>query len=91
MRVLGYLRDRGMVLIDGKAAGEGDYDITIFQDTRAKSASGSMKADMDLLFRAFSSGKAQMRLHDGSVIDIILTELNGDHAMVTVSGPVAGF
>ncbi|WP_445215749.1 hypothetical protein ACKWRH_25370 [Bradyrhizobium sp. Pa8] len=91
MHVLGHLNGKGILMVNGTAKGEVSYDISVFQSASSKSASGSLQGDMDVLFEVFTAGKSQLRLRDGQVIDIILSEVTGEDATIKVSGPVPGF
>ncbi|MCK1322932.1 hypothetical protein IVB08_06485 [Bradyrhizobium sp. 173] len=91
MHVLGNLTGKGILMVDGAAKGEVSYDISVFQSASSKSASGSIEGDMGVLFEGFTAGKSQLRLRDGQVIDIILSEVTGEDATIKVSGPLPGF
>jgi hypothetical protein len=92
MLILGNLTGKGIVVADGTDQGEADYDIEVFQDGALKSAEGTIQGDMSMLAKAQSSRAAQLRLENGSTINIILTLVRGDGSgTLQVSGPVPGF
>jgi hypothetical protein len=92
MRTLGNLTGKGTVVADGTDQGDANYDIDVFQDGAMKSAEGTIRGDMPMLAKAQSSRAAQLRLENGSTINIILTLVRGDGSgTLKVSGPVPGF
>lgn len=93
MHLLGRLQGRGTLEVGGKAVGEIDYKISVWQEgTGWKQADGSATGSDGGLEQAFAAGKAQLNLQQGGSVSIIVTRIGGgDAAEFRVSGPVPGF
>jgi hypothetical protein len=82
MQVERSFKGKGLLLVKGVGSPV-DYDITVFRDRDRRWADGIVDADDDLLFDALTANGVTLRLIDGTVVEVVVTDANGKIAVNT--------
>lgn len=93
MTTIGELNGTGTLVLPGGAEIPTDYRITVSWVRNIKSARGTLSgaSEMDYAKAQRGDEHATLRLSSGEDMQINLTRVSGDHALIEVSGPVPGF
>ena len=90
MRYLGTLMGSGSVSF-GVETSKVKYEISVFEGSRGKSASGQLTADSRTFLGIMNTpGLAKLHLEGGGSVDFVISKLSvpSDRAEIQVSGPI---
>lgn len=89
MRVLKNLSGSGALVADGRDLGPASYRLTVVDDGRWISGSGSLDGDFAMLSDAFNGNDVRLRLGSGEV-KVILTNLSDRVCLFKTTGEIPG-
>ena len=89
IRIAGKLSGIGAVILDGEEIPVA-YDLTVWQDTQKNErfATGMLK---DAMLMSVDTSQTRLRLSDGTVLSISVTDIKDEGAEIAVDEKVPGF